>query len=61
MSTGNDELKELREKAGMLTAVAASGVKKGIGALMAMGKRAAGADKRGGNGSGGGGVPAAFE
>ena len=63
---GNDELKEelreLKEKAGMLTAVAASGIKKGFGALMAAGKKAAGADKKAsGGGVGVGGVPAAFD
>ncbi|KIY99590.1 TBC1 domain family member 2A [Monoraphidium neglectum] len=55
---GADELRELREKAGMLTAVAASGLKKGFGALVAAGKKAAsGGDRKGS----GGGVPAAFD
>ncbi|KAI8476393.1 MAG: rab-GTPase-TBC domain-containing protein [Monoraphidium minutum] len=55
----NEELRELREKAGMLTAVAASGLKKGFGALVAAGKKAAaGGDKQGGGGGGGvSGVP----
>lgn len=44
----------------MLTAVAASGIKKGFGALVAAGKKAAGGDKRPGA-SGGGGVPAALD
>jgi hypothetical protein len=42
----------------MLTAVAASGLKKGFGALMAAGKKAASGGNRKGSG---GGVPAAFD
>ncbi len=49
---------ELREKAGALTAVAASGVKKGLGALAAAVKGKA-ASRGAGSGGSGGGVPGA--
>ncbi|GBF96307.1 hypothetical protein Rsub_09102 [Raphidocelis subcapitata] len=53
------ELRELRERAGVLTAVAASGVRKGVGALVSAARKAAGGgpDKRAG---GEGAVPGAL-
>ena len=51
------DLQELKERAGVITAVAALGVKKGISALMSAAKRAAGGGGGSGSGSSGG-VPA---
>jgi len=60
LPTGSDELKELREKAGLLGAVAAAGVKKGFGALVSAAKKAAAPTSPRGGGGWGGALPRAL-